>query len=373
MRIHPPFALTLALSFLLLTHSGCKPDVTCEGAPSNNPYQCAEDHPDRWYWIEIPGMQCRDGSQTGFGVRLQAGANKLLIYLQGGGACYDAPRCDGNPSKFNVDDFAGFAGFGGKIGVFNTGNEDNPFADWHMIYVPYCTGDLHWGNSPNTDVPGGPAGQDFIGYQNMSLVLGEIGPYFNTVTDVLLCGSSAGGLGTLVNYPQTAAAFPASTVTLIDDSGPLMEQDVAMTPCYQAQFRSLWGLAGTLPPTCPDCFSNSGDSLAQIFPWLSTTYPNAKFGLITSQQDFVIRDFYGDGQNNCTSTSSLSVPDFQIGLNYQLDSVLIPQGNWGTFVPGGQGHVFLSTSDFFSTKISGKTVAQWAEDLTNGTVTNLRE
>ncbi|MGB5588219.1 MAG: hypothetical protein WBN78_10640, partial [Gammaproteobacteria bacterium] len=41
-----------------------------------------------WHWIPRPDTFCRDGSTTGFGVRLLPDAKGVMIYLQGGGACY---------------------------------------------------------------------------------------------------------------------------------------------------------------------------------------------------------------------------------------------------------------------------------------------
>ena len=32
-------------------------------------------------------------------------------------------------------------------GIYDRDNEANPFKDWWHVVVPYCTGDVHWGNS----------------------------------------------------------------------------------------------------------------------------------------------------------------------------------------------------------------------------------
>ena len=176
-----------------------------------------------------------------------------------------------------------------------------------------------------------------------------------------------------MNFPQIANAFPSTNLSLIDDSGPLFETDATFSPCYQELWRNLWGLSNTIPGACGDCFSNSGDSLSQLLPFLSSAYPTANFGLISSQADFVIRDFLGDGQDSCTSNQSISTATFEVGLNFTLDSILTPANNWGSFIPSGQAHVFITGSGFYEEQINGKTLAEWSGDLTEGTIANLKE
>ena len=38
---------------------------------------------------------------------------------------------------------AGMAADQGVGGFLDTANPDNPFKDWTIVYVPYCTGDLN--------------------------------------------------------------------------------------------------------------------------------------------------------------------------------------------------------------------------------------
>ena len=41
---------------------------------------------DKWTWFPVAESQCLDGSSTGFGVRLGVEPQKVLLYLEGGGA-----------------------------------------------------------------------------------------------------------------------------------------------------------------------------------------------------------------------------------------------------------------------------------------------
>src|SRR5215831_18527342 len=40
-----------------------------------------------WTWVPVPEAQCRDGSKTGFWINPNMASKKLVIFLEGGGAC----------------------------------------------------------------------------------------------------------------------------------------------------------------------------------------------------------------------------------------------------------------------------------------------
>src|SRR5215472_8194264 len=46
-----------------------------------------------WTWIPIAGSMCASGSAAGFGVNPSGAGDDLLIYLEGGGACWNQGSC----------------------------------------------------------------------------------------------------------------------------------------------------------------------------------------------------------------------------------------------------------------------------------------
>src|SRR4051794_27686424 len=49
----------------------------------------------RWHWVDVDGTFCGDGSPTGFQYICRGSADgPLLVYLDGGGACWSADTCD---------------------------------------------------------------------------------------------------------------------------------------------------------------------------------------------------------------------------------------------------------------------------------------
>jgi hypothetical protein len=327
--------------------------------------------PNQWTWVPVPGAKCRNGSATGFGVRINPNSNKLFIYLEGGGACFNAISCVGNPSSFGSSNFSSWASGGGTAGIFNTTNAANPVKDWNAVYIPYCTGDVHGGNLTGVNVPGnGPQNQAFVGYANVGLYMARIVPTFPNVTEVLLTGASAGGFGALYNYDRVAQDFCPTPVVLIDDSGPPMS-DTYLAPCLQTRWRTIWGLNQTLPPDCPAAIGPNGGGIVNAVTCLGTKYAKERLGLISSNQDGTIAQFYGFGQNNCANidgfASALPGTTYAAGLN-ELRTVYMSQSPaWGTYFIPSTTHTWIpGNNSFFNTTVMSEPLPAWVGDMVNG-------
>ena len=324
-----------------------------------------------WQYVPVEGAICRDGSATGIGINLNQNSRKLMIFLQGGGACFNALTCGMNPSSFGMSDFTSrLGGTSGAQGVFNRMDTANAMADWNFVYVP------------NATVPGVSAPQQFVGYVNMTRYLKRIVPTFPGLTKVLLTGISAGGFGAAANYVQTAQAFGSVPVYDLDDSGPPMEDPYA-PKCLQQEWAQLWGFDKTIlaecGADCPDPTNYTIDDTIHV----AKLYPNIPFGLIDDTDDSVITLFYGFGADNCMSAipSPLSATTFTQGL---LDSraKLAAYPNVGGFIFQGTDHTTLGGASFDTrtANLGGdggedagtELFTTWVSTLVNsGTVTNV--
>ena len=302
------------------THSDMPPEA---GAP-----------PSGWNYYNIDGAKCADNSPMGIYVRYST-STKLLIYLEGGGACFSSHFCDHNPHNMNTV-FPGGSlngeSFAGSLvtqpglqqpytsGIFDNTNSANPFKDWNEIYIPYCTGDAHFGTNDTATLPDGvnPFATDswhFVGYRNMQKFIARIVPTFSNADYVLLTGSSAGGLGAGLNYGLVQDTFGKTPVELIDDSFPPFTGEL-ISSCLQAIAVPLWGMDKSLPSDCAECGQDAG-GLANIIEYWHHKYPNLRAGLVSSIHDQIIRLFLAAGQNNCTDTD----PNLLSGLALQGSDV----------------------------------------------------
>ncbi len=348
-----------------------------------------------WTYYEVQGALCRDGSPAGYYLR-EGTVPNLLIFLNGGGVCYDDFFCAINPSNVEYslpgENLAGATMeliLGMLLPVRQEAPDEgiflrdprNPVADWSMVFVPYCTGDVHAGTRPDgtvvTSVLLPP--QQFVGYHNLGLFYRSFGgDYMNTET-VLLAGSSAGGFGALLNYDRTQEFFQNSRVLAITDSG-IPFRDQYLEPCLQQNWRDLFGLDAMLPPDCTGCFNDDGGGLAE---GLGEYMFHQKYagrmlgGGISSDQDQIIKLFYSAGLNDCTTITALEavaaimllgsypLDRYPAGLNDFLDNVAGRQ-NVGSYLISGDLHQHLFRARYYEQNGVGRTIAEWVGDLLGG-------
>jgi hypothetical protein len=317
-----------------------------------------------------------------------------------GGACADPFFCSLNPK--NVDEdlpielLIGGAPnliFGPnkerqiapEEGIFKRNEPRNPVTDWDMIYVPYCTGDIHSGTNKDVTVKDVAGKHQFVGYTNFGLFLDSFGPSFAGADRVLLTGSSAGGFGSLLNYDRTQEFFNKWQIEVmaISDSG-LPMRDKWMSVCLQKRWRDYWGLNNAFPKDCTECFHPDGGGLteAAFNYYFKKKYKGRMLGgLVTTTHDGIIRSFYAPGMsstagapddctldpsaNTVTSSFFLGQYDgakYQAGLKDVLDNLVDP-GQIGYYAIEGEVHMHLWRPRFFEKNGTSQTIAEWMKDI----------
>ena len=168
-----------------------------------------------WSKVELPGTTCGNGSQYKFFVhRSTSGSQNLLFFFEGGGACWDYDTCSGragvigaaNPNGISDDYMTQFTAKyvspvvnGADPGLPFRSRTDLVTKDWNIVYMPYCTGDVHVGNNVATYVD--QTGQQpplvwrHSGYSNSLAAINYAKVQFPSVQKLLVTGFSAGGTG----------------------------------------------------------------------------------------------------------------------------------------------------------------------------------
>ncbi|AKF09919.1 pectin acetylesterase-family hydrolase [Sandaracinus amylolyticus] len=314
-----------------------------------------------WTFVPFPDAHCMNGSSTGIGVNLApGGSDRLVIYLEGGGACFDSITCSGvaGINGFDGDDLAGSSGQISNYGIFRRGDEANPMRDWNYVYVPYCTGDAHAGTNPD-----GFEGREQVGFDNVHEYLRRLVPTFRESELVLLTGASAGGLGAFANFDQVQQAFGCTPVHMLDDSGPVLD-DEYLRPCLQSIARDYWGLA--VPADCTACTADDGGGLSAVWTYLALKYPDRRFGFLSSTADRTFRTFFGYGLSpRCNFPQSMSAAMFEEGVIDLRDRILGPHDNFRTFYQEGDFHTFVGRS-LGSVSQDGTTLGAWVGQLIDG-------
>ncbi|MEL7185103.1 MAG: pectin acetylesterase-family hydrolase [Pseudomonadota bacterium] len=150
---------------------------------------------------------------------------KLLIFLQGGGACWqDFYAC--NILAVSQDGFPGQEPpeNGPFPGVFDPTMSDNPFADYSVVYMPYCDGSTFGGDNDVNDssFPFGPT-RHHRGLRNVSAGMDVAKEMFPRAKQITVMGHSAGGVGVAAFAPfLTRFTFGNnSKLTVYNDAGPI--------------------------------------------------------------------------------------------------------------------------------------------------------
>eukprot|EP00043_Microstomoeca_roanoka_P004122 m.47695 g.47695 ORF g.47695 m.47695 type:complete len:512 (+) comp12345_c0_seq1:206-1741(+) len=213
-----------------------------------------ESLPDGATLMRPSGTVCSDGSPWVFTLD-KVDTSKLFLDFSGGGACWSAEtcfesvlcspplssNCKGSYFRTLTPDASTLAAiecgldisayaedyFGGFLA---RQNEDNAFATWSHVFIPYCTGDIHLGN--NTHVYSGCQSNEngcvvhHRGSVNaMKVVDWVIREFIDTeiLTDLVCFGDSAGAYASSVYCSILAEAIAQRGLnvrtTLLADSG----------------------------------------------------------------------------------------------------------------------------------------------------------
>lgn len=236
-----------------------------------------------WTFVAFPEAKCGNGTPTGIAVNLTNRSTDVVIYLQGGGACWEPGNCYVIPTTTHFSDTVDEAAVLNEARqsnfLFDRTRADNPFRDASFVYVPYCTGDLHGGTRQHTySAFGQTRTGHHVGALNVAAYLTRLVPTFQSAGRVWLAGASAGGFGAVINWWRVQQAFGAVRVDVLDDSGLLVDPGDGR----YVTMRDNWGLQ--FPPGCAGCDAGFSGFLANT----AGASGDSQLALLAYQQDGVI-------------------------------------------------------------------------------------
>lgn len=280
---------------------------------------------------------------------------KLMIFLQGGGACWqdfyfcniladDAPPPLAGPHS------------GIWVDSFDTGTEviPNPVGDWSIVYVPYCDGSVFTGDNDVIDpsFPFGPV-RFHRGLRNVSAAMDLAKSVFPHPSRILLGGSSAGGVGVAAFSPFLARFTYGNNAKLMvfNDAGPVA---INLDAVADIQARADdWQFGQFLPPSCTDC-SDLGQS-TEIIHW-------------RLDNDSTIREAFYSTDGDTTNRFFMKVPTQE-----QYRELLLTEhgalhdrfpDRYKTFIRSGDDeHTALQRPTFYLGAANGVPLDVWTDDF----------
>jgi hypothetical protein len=233
---------------------------------------------------------CGNDSQYKIWVNWSNDSDNLVVVLEPGGACWDYDSCTGKNGIRGAANVDGLPDDHYQLApiispFLNRGDETSPSKTWNMVYVPYCTGDVHTGNAVATYDDGSGAMVTFHheGHADMEAVVSWIDQQFTHVPKMLVTGCSAGGVGSLVNYHFLRnGVHAAEKGYLLDDSGPVFPSTGYSGPMH-AKIRSAWNL-DSLASEFPAGFTL--DDMGTVNTALADEFPHDRIATTFFERDY---------------------------------------------------------------------------------------
>ncbi|MEC7975271.1 MAG: pectin acetylesterase-family hydrolase [Pseudomonadota bacterium] len=308
-------------------------------------------------WQEIlPGRPavCSDGSDYKFLTRA-GNAKKLLVYMQGGGACWFRKNCDAQMQPtytINVDQLKGY-----QTGIFNLDNPANPFADYTVVFAPYCSGDVHIGSS-DTVYPGLTPEQQPLtihhqGRANMQAVLDWTYANVSKPKQIFVTGSSAGAIPSPFYAALIADHYTQATVTQLGDGAGGYRRMNNDTRPHES-----WGTFNFI--TNEAGFGDlQSDTMTyeSLYIAAAKQHPNVQFAAYDAAQDSVQKRFLAlSGQTDVDLLEAISANQADIRAEVS---------NFKSFITGGASHTVLARPQFYTYAANGVSVRDWVTALAN--------
>ena len=225
------------------------------------------------------GPLCLRGAPFRTSIRRNDTSEDLLIFLQGGGACW---------SDFCLATKTAPPGVPPKGEVLDPTLERNPMRDWNVLYLPYCDGSLFIGDNDIDEDGDGSPDRFHRGLQNTSAALSVGHREFPSPNRIVLAGSSGGGYGTILASFLVRYVWPDTPIYIINDSGLGIGKEG--DPSFVDQLISEFGAEKFRPTDCPDCFTDG--HIIRLVDYLLSRDPNTKVAVFSAWYDSILADTF---------------------------------------------------------------------------------
>ncbi len=311
----------------------------------------AELEPGVWNTLEPGGeTTCATGTPYSFFVRPVQDSDNLLIYFQGGGACWNTFMCNvaGGSAMFDstVTDDEAYSS-----GLFDFDHPANPVADYNVVFLPYCTGDVYTG--AETVQYSDSVTIEHHGYTNTRAVLDWVYENFDDPAQVFVTGSSAGSVGSIFHTADIMANYDDARVIQLGDGF------VGLLTAVGEEDIAVWGLSENFSETLRE-----GEELPDVSftNWLYITtaraFPDNTLAQFTTAEDSTQVLFYT--LMGGTQADALS------GISESVAMLAEEAPNFRYYTAPGSLHTILPRPEFYTLETNGVTVRDWLAALLAG-------
>jgi pectinacetylesterase len=299
--------------------------------------------PGGWAKILAGGKtRCARGGAYAFWLR-KADPERVLIFFQGGGGCFDERTCALGSTWFddrvNAGDAPALNG-----GILELANARNPFRDWSIVYIPSCTGDVHVGSRT---VRYGHVTVQQYGWVNAQAALRRAYREFPKPRTVFVAGCSAGSVGSAFHADSIIRRYASARVTQLGDSLAF----VFHRPISLAD----WGTHRHFPRFFR--IGNRRFTMVQFLTALARAHPQRTFARFNHADDSIQQRFY-----EAVGGEFDGFPPRLLAAERALKRL----PNYRSYLACGFNHCALPTDEFYSLRVDGVRLRDWVADLASG-------
>lgn len=332
------------------------------GPPPLNDLPALEDLEDGWNEL-VPGGStiCSRGDEFAFFVH-PGTTNKIVVDFIGGGACWNFDTCAFATSIFSdtVDPVRDAIDLGVAVGIYDRDNAENPFADWTHVIIPYCTGDVHWGDATTTYSNGtSEITIHHRGAVNTGVVLDWVYENVLAPEQVVVTGCSAGSYGSIGWSAYLMEHYTDTPVIQFGDSGA----GVITETFFRDSFPS-WNAEEVLPAWLPQLDPETVDildlELADLYEAIGMGYPTN----VVSQYNTTFDDnqtFYYEAMGGAGGAMGWSE-----GMEASRDRIIASTPSYRAFQAPGEQHCIIVQENFYEVESNGVRLVEWLQDLVDG-------
>ena len=307
-----------------------------------------------WSTIEPGGDTiCSLGTPFSFFVRpAEVASDKLLIYFQGGGACWFGDICNVSVNP-TYDPFVD----GGDVplpgGIFDYANPENPFVDYNTVFVPYCTADVHIGNAVREyESSAGPVTIYHNGYNNAMTVLNWTFANFENPETVFVTGSSAGSIPSPFYAEFVAEAYPEARIEVLGDGAGGYRVPLNAPITFGA-----WGTMSILTDLY-EAYTVDNLSFEAFYIEVGKAYPQISMTQYNTAADATQIRFL-------LLSGVVGVPLIEL-LELNFADIQAEVDTFAHFLAGGELHTILGRPQLYTYAVGGIRLIDWLTALANG-------
>jgi len=302
---------------------------------------------DSWQTVHPGGdTSCALGTPYSFHTR-QADPEKLVVFFNGGGACWAGQTCDPSvePTTYVPSADMKHNDPRNHSGIFDLENPANPLRDWSMIFVSYCTGDVHLGASVQTYTK--PDGSTVTirhrGHANAHSALDWMKENFSSPAHVLVAGSSAGAVASPVYAGVVSKIFPEARVQQLGDgAGGYASPEIST-------LLETWGTMSFLPAWAQPT-EGAITSFNDFYVSVATSFPDVSFAQYDAAHDAV------QGQFQLALKQSSEIFPNLIANRAEIAAAV---DGFVSYTAGGDEHTILRAPYFYDYSVNGEKFSDW--------------